>query len=62
MDGFIWKNPIKMDDLGVPLFLETPICFVTFAKHLKHYGQRQNYYRKKKWEKKDGCQLQRVFL
>ena len=20
-------NPIKMDDLGVPLFLETPICF-----------------------------------
>ena len=22
---FIWENPIKMDDLGVPLFLETPI-------------------------------------
>ena len=21
------KNPIKMDDLGVPLFLETPIGF-----------------------------------
>ena len=21
---FIMKNPIKMDDLGVPLFLETP--------------------------------------
>ena len=21
----IMKNPIKMDDLGVPLFLETPI-------------------------------------
>ena len=20
------ENPIKMDDLGVPLFLETPIC------------------------------------
>ena len=20
------QNPIKMDDLGVPLFLETPIC------------------------------------
>ena len=19
-------NPIKMDDLGVPLFLETPVC------------------------------------
>ena len=32
---FIMENPIKMDDLGVPLFLETPKCwsvlyFVTF--------------------------------
>ena len=23
---FIVQNPIKIDDLGVPLFLETPIC------------------------------------
>ena len=31
MDGLKWKtheNPIKMDDLGVPLFLETPISLV----------------------------------
>ena len=25
MDGFMMENPIKMDDLGVPLFLETPV-------------------------------------
>ena len=24
---FIMENPLKWDDLGVPLFLETPICF-----------------------------------
>ena len=24
MDGLQWKTPIKMDDLGVPLLLETP--------------------------------------
>ena len=24
---FIMENPIKMDDLGIALFLETPICF-----------------------------------
>ena len=24
------ENPIKMEDLGVPLFLETPKCFRSF--------------------------------
>ena len=26
---FIMENPIKMDDLGVPLFLETPISVLS---------------------------------
>ncbi len=28
---FIMENPIKMDDLGVPLFVETPICFFVYC-------------------------------
>ena len=27
---FIMENPINMDDLGVPLFLETPISTILF--------------------------------
>ena len=26
MDEFIRENPIRIDDLGVPLFSETPMC------------------------------------
>ena len=29
---FIMENPIKMDDLGVPLFLETPKCCFSVCK------------------------------
>ena len=28
---FIRENPIKMDDLGVPLFPETPICILSIC-------------------------------
>ena len=28
---FVVENPIKMDDLGVPLFLETPIYIYTYT-------------------------------
>ena len=32
------ENPIKMDDLGVPLFLETPIyCFYIYIYQELHY-------------------------
>ena len=35
---FIMENPIKMDDLGIPLFLETPIymIFLSSSQFLVH--------------------------
>ena len=30
----IMENPIKMDDLGVPLFLETPICAMVKSRYI----------------------------
>ena len=36
MDGLYWnsEHPIRMDDLGVPLFLETPICILYICIHV----------------------------
>ena len=31
---FIMENPIKMDDLGLPLFSETSICLGWFGKKM----------------------------
>ena len=41
-----WKtheNPIKMDDLGVPLFLETPIISMSKKCYLTHLGRRMKH-------------------
>ena len=35
---FIMENPIKMDDLGVSLFLETPTCMPVHALSLGDRG------------------------
>ena len=38
MDGFIMKNPIKMDDLGVLPFKETPIYLLILGPALYSNG------------------------
>ena len=38
---FLMENSIKMDDLGVPLFLETPICWIsTQYRQSRHWQAR----------------------
>ncbi len=39
MDGFIMENPIKMDDLGVPLFLQTPTSLLLLPIFFKENNQ-----------------------
>ena len=40
---FILENPIKMDDLGVPPFLETPICVYEIPRHqLSKIGEKSS--------------------
>ncbi len=33
------ENPIKMDDLGVPLFLETPIWYCIYSQREGEVGE-----------------------
>ena len=40
---FIMENPIKMDDLGVPLFLETPNLFVSPPKRWRTFFGRGSF-------------------
>ena len=39
---FIMENPIKIDDLGVPLFLETPIQLGSIIPYTRLFGQNQH--------------------
>ena len=50
---FVMENPIKIDDLGVPLFLETPIFPVSITRGFPsviHLGKATKTYTKM-WEK-----------
>ena len=38
--SFIRKKPIKLDDLGVPLFLETSICVCIYVYQLQLFGSK----------------------
>ena len=39
----IMENPIKMDDLGIPLFLETPICFLDWYTSFDSFYMTHSY-------------------
>ena len=41
---FIIENPIKMDDLGVPLFQETPICLEHIPFRLTRVGAPEKHH------------------
>ena len=41
MDGLSWKTPIKMDDLGVPLFSETPYMTNPFLRPMLTMNQKK---------------------
>ena len=40
---FIMENPIRMDDLGVPLFLETPISYFNIPGEMRLDAQRRKF-------------------
>ena len=55
MDGFIMENPIGMDDLGVPLFLETPIYIYIAGDDSEDDGMMDNEWDISKSEVKSSC-------
>ena len=46
---FIMENPISMDDLGVPLFLETPTCQILGLYFAKPPNGQRGHYRLGDW-------------
>ena len=57
---FIMENPIKMDDLGIPLFSETPIVFQgqSHQKKKGKFGKGVDSDKNNQWEL---CQVPSTF-